>query len=1468
MTSPSSPFLRWVAATALAALAVSQSPVIASASEPPDKPLSVLFLGDKGSHHKPADRAAQLIPVMATRGVNITYTEAMGDLNPATLAKYDVLLIYANIEHIETDQAKALLDYVEGGGGFTPLHCASYCFLNSPKYIALVGAQFKNHGTGEFDVKDVDPADPILKDLKPFRTWDETYTHTKFNEIDRHLLQIRDEKGRDEPWTWTRTQGKGRVFYTAYGHDHRTWGQPGFQDLVERGIRWAAHKGEVFDSHPHVSSTVPPLNYEKAPAEIPSYVPGKAWGTAGAAIAQMQLPATPAESMKHLALPRGLEARLFTAEPQIAKPIAIAWDHKGRLWIAETFDYPNNLQRPGEGHDQIKICEDTDHDGVADKFTVFADKLSIPTSLTFAGGGLIVHQAPDTLLLRDTDGDDRADVRQVLFTGWGTNDTHAGPSNLRYGFDNWVYGIVGYSGFKGTIGGETHDFRQGLYRFRPDGSKLEFLRNTTNNSWGVGFSEEGLLFGSTANGCPSVYLPIPYRYYEQVRGLQSPGALQSIADTNRYFPVTEKVRQVDFFGGFTAAAGHALYTARLLPSTYWNSVAFVAEPTGHLVATFALAKNGSDFRAHNEWNLLASDDEWTAPVAAEVGPDGAVWVVDWYNYIVQHNPTPKGFGTGKGNAYETPLRDKTHGRIYRVVPTGSGTASTTTKLDPNDAAGLVVALGNDNLFWRLHAQRLLVERGKKDVVPALIALTETAKVDAIGLTPGAIHALWTMHGLGALDGSNPEASNAAALACWHPSAGVRRNAIQVLPTDLRRFAATGLAMGVLAPEVERDPQVILAALLALADSGPSTDAAINTRIGESIADVVASGLVTGDRWFPDAATFAATAFDKQFLVALAGRRLDRSAAPSAAIIAGRVAEHYARGISADSKVEVLVAMTAVDADAFVTDAVVAGLARGWPKDKPPTIDEETDRALVTLLTKVSPGARAQLVSLAGRWGSKAIEAKAGEIAATFLASVGDEKLAEPARIDAAKRLVDFRPNDSKVVETLLALITPRTSQGLAIGLVDAVGQSASPAVGTAMVAKFAAMTPIVRNAAVLNVLSRAEWTSAFLDGVERGDVSLKQLSLPQTQALAVHPDSVIASRAKTLIARGGGLPDPDRQKVIDQIALVALQGGDPAKGKLAFCQQCAKCHMYGGAGGKVGPDLTGMGTHPREELLIHILDPSRSVEGNFVQYSLATTDGRTLSGLLASESKTAVELLDAEGKSFRILRDEIEDFAASKRSLMPEGFEKQLGPDGMADLLAFLTKRGRYVPVDLRAVANSITTRGMFFAPDSDVDRLIFPDWSPKTVENVPFLLVDPQGDQVANAIMLHSPLGDVPPKMPKTVTMPCNGPVRAIHFLSGISGWGALGPDAPKTTTMIVRLHYADGATEDHPLLNGVHFADYIRPVEVPESKLAFRLRGQQLRYLSIRPRRNDTIRDIELVKGPDQTAPIVMAVTLESDE
>ena len=194
------------------------------------------------------------------------------------------------------------------GGGFVPVHCASYCFLNSPEYIALVGAQFQRHGTGEFDTKIVDPSHPIMKGFVPFRTWDETYVHTKHNEKDRHVLQMRAEGTTEEPWTWVRTQGKGRVFYTAYGHDARTWQNPGFHDLVERGIRWASAKGEVFDSRGRVAAGLPPFTYDESPAEIPNYLPGRQWGTQGEPIRKMQKPLSPEESMQAPGRARRLRA--------------------------------------------------------------------------------------------------------------------------------------------------------------------------------------------------------------------------------------------------------------------------------------------------------------------------------------------------------------------------------------------------------------------------------------------------------------------------------------------------------------------------------------------------------------------------------------------------------------------------------------------------------------------------------------------------------------------------------------------------------------------------------------------------------------------------------------------------------------------------------------------------------------------------------------------------------------------------------------------------------------------------------------------------------------------------------------------------------------------------------------------------------------------------------------------------------
>jgi len=1440
-------------ATALATVAATASSTGARADSPP--PIRVLFLGDRG-HHAPADRAAQIAPVLALRGLDVTYTEDLAALDPGGLEGYDVLLLYANIDEIAPDRAKALVDFVEAGGGFAPIHCASYCFRNSPECVALIGGQFKSHETGTFETTVAAPDHPIMKGLAPFKTWDETYVHEKHNEVGRAVLQLRES----EPYTWARTQGKGRVFYTAYGHDSRTWEQPGFHALLERGLRWAAGR-PVFDSRPKVAPGLEPAPIVDAGSDIPNYLPSEKWGTQGEPYRTMPAPLSPEESLRHLIVPEGFQPRLFAAEPEIARPIAMTWDHRGRLWIAESFDYPNTKQTRGaEGRDRIRVCEDRDGDGRAETFTTFAEGLNIPTGLCYHDGGLIVLQAPDTLFLKDADGDGKADVRKVLFTGWGVEDTHAGPSNLRYGPDGWIWGIVGYSAFDGEVGGERHQFGQGIFRFRPDGSKLEFLRSTSNNSWGLGFSEEGLVFASTANGCPSVFLGVPNRYYESVRGW-SPSVLRMIAATNNIYPETDKVRQVDNHGGFTAAAGHALYTARAYPAPYWNRTAFVSEPTGHLTATFTLQPKGSDFASYSGWNLVASDDEWTAPIMAEVGPDGNVWVIDWYNYIVQHNPTPQGFKTGKGNAYETPLRDRTRGRIYRIAREDAPEAAPK-PLDPADADGLVAALASDNQFWRLHAQRLLVERGRADVVPALLALAADPKVDAIGLNPGAIHALWTLRGLGAID-ADPKAREAAVSALKHPSAGVRRAALQALPRDAGGVGAI-LAAGALD---DPDAQVRLAALLALADAPADPDAGA----GAGVAAALVAGLGRDDRWLTDAATSAAAAHAGPFLKALAATRAEGEPSPTLLAVAERVAEHHARGGPVDEIGGVLAAFGEAAASPFgreVAGRVVVGEARGWPADRRPALDEATERALAGLLERLPSDARARLVFLGSRWGSGAMKEASEAVAKSLLAAVADEGADEKGRLASAREVVALRPEDDAVAGELVARITPRTSPALAAGIVEALAKGRARGAGAALLEGLPRMTPGVRSVAIRSLLGRADWTADLLDAVDDGRVGWDDFTLDQKQALAAHPDRALAEKAAALIARGGALPDADRQAVVDRLAKVVLEGGDPDRGKKVFVEQCSKCHRHGGEGGNVGPDLTGMASHPRSELLVHIVDPSRSVEGNFVQYTLATTDGRVINGLMASESRTAVELLDADAKTHVVLREDIDELAASRKSLMPEGFEKQVTEADLADLLAFLTRRGKYLPLDLRKAATVVTTRGMFYASESPVERLVFSDWGPKEFQGVPYQLVDPKGDRTPNAVMLNGPIGSLPPKMPRAVSLDCNAPAKAIHILGGVGGWAYNGGEPRKTTSMIVRLRYADGQVEDHPLLDGVHLADYIRAVDVPGSDRAFDLGGRQLRHVKVVPGRPAApIAAIELVKGDDQTAPVVMAVTVETE-
>lgn len=796
--------------------------------------IQLLFLGD-GGHHDPSARVVELKHALGKEGIFLTYTENLGDLNPGNLARYDGLMVYANIGGLSASQEQAVLDYVAAGGGYIPVHCASACFGVNPRMVELLGGQFKSHGTGVFRTRIAEAGHPVMKGFESFESWDETYVHQKHNEKDRKVLTYRDQ----EPWTWVRKQGKGRVFYTAWGHDQRTWTNPGFHELIRRGVLWAV--GEQSAAH-WESLDIPEFKFTKE--NVPNYERRNP-------PPRFQHPVPAEESMKTIQVPAGFELQLFAAEPQISNVSALAWDGRGRCFVAETRDYPNDLKSAeGEGEDAIKILEDTDGDGRCDKVTVFADNLSIPTSIVFARGGLIVAQAPHMLFLKDTDGDDKADVREILFSGWGTGDTHAGPSSLHYGFDNWIYGSVGYSGFRGQVGGKGHGFSNGFYRFRPDGSEMEFIARSSNNTWGFGISETGEFFGSTANNTHSLHIGMAQRLFDGVIGIPR---LASHKLDGHYAmgAITDQVRQVDVHGGYTAAAGHNLYTARTFPREYWNRIAFVNEPTCHLVHQCVLEPEGSGFKEVDGRNLLASADAWCAPVFSQVGPDGQVWVADWYDFIIQHNPLPGGFKMGKGNAYVTPLREHRMARIYRVIYPSEKKAYP--NLSAENPETLLETLAHSNLFWRLAAQRLLVDRGKKDVVPKLKELLTTKrKIDAIGNDPSALHALWTLEGLGAVSDAEIKA------ALGHEAASVRRAGVIVMARDAKNRDLL-LASRVLLDDA---PSVQLAALVALAEMPPTPAA------GPALARGLEKMEGARDHWIPAAFALAAVRNAGSFLGAL------------------------------------------------------------------------------------------------------------------------------------------------------------------------------------------------------------------------------------------------------------------------------------------------------------------------------------------------------------------------------------------------------------------------------------------------------------------------------------------------------------------------------------------------------------------------------------------------------------------------
>ncbi len=839
---------------------------------PKPRRLEILFLGHTTNRHHNSERLADLfLKEYFKEGINITFTTTPDDLNADNLSNYDGLILYANHDTISHSQEKALIDFVRSGKGFIPLHSASFCFRNSNEIVEMIGGQFKSHKYDSFPAVIVQPLHPIMNGISSFVTQDETYVHDKISK-NIQVLTERVEGSHHEPYTWVRPYGDGRVFYTAYGHDENTFTNQNFLHLVLNGIFWAVGEKAMADLAAYKIA-----NLVYFDGMVPNYehrIPAP----------RVQASLSPIESMSLMQVPVGFDLQLFAAEPDVINPIYINWDEKGRLWVIETVDYPNEVKNDDIGDDRIKILEDTNGDGKADKSTIFAEHLNIPTSFIFSKGGIILSQSPSFLFLKDTTGDDKADIKKEILTGWGKNDTHAQASNLRYGLDNKIWGVVGYSGFKNNKKGkDSLAFGSGVFRFNPDGKNLEHISTTSNNTWGLGFSEEFDVFVSTANNTHTAFLGMHKRYFDKAKINET--GVEKLDAHYAMHVATKNLRQVDVHGGFTAAAGHSLYTARSFPKEYWNRIAFVTEPTGRLIHRTILQPSGSGFKENGDgWNMLVSADEWAAPIQAEVGPDGALWITDWYDFIIQHNPTPSitssgiNAQNGKGNAYINPLRDHERGRIYRLAYKKKDQKNTTS-LTIQNTAGLVQALSSDNMFWRTTAQRLLVEKRDKTVLPALYKLVENAQVDETGINAPAIHALWTIHGLNAMTANYPMAIATAIKALNHKAAGVRKAAIEVLPKNNATFQAMQKATIF----QDKDLRVRLAAILATTDMPPSD------LIGNVLVDMAGREENISDTWIRHALTIASNLNQQSFKTAFRKKGLNMNPSLLEASLAQRLA---------------------------------------------------------------------------------------------------------------------------------------------------------------------------------------------------------------------------------------------------------------------------------------------------------------------------------------------------------------------------------------------------------------------------------------------------------------------------------------------------------------------------------------------------------------------------------------------------
>lgn len=968
------------------------------------------------------------------------------------------------------------------------------------------------------------------------------------------------------------------------------------------------------------------------------------------------------DALSTFELEPGFKIELVADEPLISDPVDMEIDEYGRLYVVEMHGYP--LDKKGSG--KIKLVSDSNGDGRMDKSIVFAEGLTLPNSIMRWKKGVLVTDAPYVFYFEDTNNDGHSDIKDTMLTGFALSNPQHNLNNPVLGIDNWIY-----LGHEGAVATQTYKEEFGdpgteIYypdhpnsprlaknasgrsvRFRPDENLLE--ATSSNTQFGHTFDAWGHHF-LVSNANHIIQEVIAGSYLKRNPELVVSEATQSLSDHKNaaeVFPITKNPEHqlLTDVGVITSACGITDYLGGAFPAPF-DSVTFVAEPVSNLVHVDRINENGTTFtasRIHPNKEFLASTDSWFRPVNMYIGPDGALYIVDYYRQIIEH---PEWMGeevVKSGKLYNG--SDK--GRIYRITPDNAKSAEWIKglKLGNETDEQLVNELSNANIWWRLNAQRLLVDHANKQVVTALIKMAQNTS-SALGR----LHAMWTLEGMGELP------SEVIQQALKDAVAGVRENAIKL--AELHLSDAPELQNALLSLKGEQDAKVRYQLLSSLGSVNTPQAAEVRNKL--LFKDL-------NDEWVQVAALSASSSQTASLLKAVIDSF--KQDVPAYASLTKRLSTM----IGASGKPEVIhqliqrSVITGSEKQAHWQAALLQGIAQGLKTQKKYSFFKgEQEQLIQTLFQNPSVQVRdaslevLKVIGLQNNLSVKKAKDKAVVIA-------GDQTQPEDKRVEAINFIALANP--APYAGLLEKLISPAEPSSVQVAATKTLSVIPDNTVSQYLLTQWSDLTPEIRDAAINTFMVNPGRIAILLDAIAAGKIQPAAIGWPRSVRLMAQSDLKLRERARKLLTKD----ETERTKVNKEYQRSLTLKGNTDNGKNIFFKNCSSCHQIrGDLGVNFGPDLGTIHNWSADAIMANIVAPNLSISSGFDLWAVELKDGGSFQGIISAETPAAITVKNAGREEKTIRRADIKSIKALNMSSMPTGLEKQINQQQMADLIAYL----------------------------------------------------------------------------------------------------------------------------------------------------------------------------------------------------